>query len=147
MLILFLTAPFLTIFSLLILLCINCTDRFYSIPFAFVSCFSLLSFLSGISGLSLFLYEWISEHLYQQLDYINKSEQIQPSIVALNPWILQVEKFGLAFWILIGAIGVNLLTTILSCCFCCGLQSDKSKLRIHVNNDKYAIIHTSLYDE
>lgn len=146
MLILLISAPLITFFSLLILLCINCIDRFYSIPFAFVSCFSFISFLSGISGLGIFLYEWIHERL-DPLDYINKFDQIQPSTVALNPWIIHVEKPGLDFWLLVAAIGTNLLITILSCCFCCGLQSDKSKLRIHINNDKYAIIHTSLYDE
>ncbi len=146
MLLLFVAAPLLTFLALLILICLNCVDRFYSIPFAFVGCFSFASFLSGTSGLGIFLYEWIHERLYQ-LDYTNDYGQIEPSIVAFNPWIINVEKFGLAFWIIIAAIGTNLFTTILSCCLCCGLQSDKSKLRIYVNNDKYAIIHTSLYDE
>jgi hypothetical protein len=146
MLLLFLAAPLLTILGLLILLCINCVDRFYSIPFVFVSCFSLGSFLTGSSGLGIFLYEWINERLYQ-LDYTIEFSQIESSIIALNPWIINVERFGLSFWIILSAIGINLFTTILSCCFCCGLQSDKSKLRIYVNNDKYAIIHTSLYDE
>ncbi len=143
MLILFIMAPILTFLGLLILCCINCIDRFYSIPFAFVSCFSLASFLTGASALGIFLFEWINERLYQ-FDYRKEYEQ---SIVALNPWILNIECLGLAFWIVLAAIGINLLTTILSCCFCCGLQSDKSKLRIYVNNDKYAVIHTGLYDE
>jgi len=146
MLLLFIAAPLLTLFALLILSCLNCIDRFYSIPFAFVSWFSLTSFLSGASGLGIFLYEWINERLYQ-LDYTTKLGHIEPSIIALNPWIINVEYFGLAFWIIISAIGINLFTTILSCCFCWGLQSDKSKLRIYINNDKYAIVHTSLYDE
>jgi hypothetical protein len=145
MLILFLAAPLLTFLALLILSCLNCIDRFYSIPFAFVSWFSLTSFLCGASGLGIFLYEWINERLYQ-LDYTTELGQIEPSISALNPWIINVECFGLAFWIIISAIGINLFTTILSCCFFCGLQSDKSKLRIYINNDKYSIVHTSLYD-
>jgi len=146
MLLLFITAPILTFFSLLILFCVNCMDRFYSIPFAFVGCFSFASFISGTSGLGMFLYEWIGERLYQ-LDHTKEYGQIEQSIVALNPWIINVERLGLAFWIIVAAIGINLFTTILSCCFCCGLQSDKSILRIHVNNDKYAIVHTNLYDE
>ncbi len=146
MLILFLMAPILTFLGLLILCFMNCIDRFYSIPFAFVSCFSLTSFLTGASGLGIFLYEWINERLYQ-LDHKKEYGQIEQSIVALNPWIIHIEHLGLAFWIILAAIGINLLTTLLSCCFCCGLQSDKSKLRIYVNNDKYAVIHTGLYDE
>ena len=44
-------------------------------------------------------------------------------------------------------VGTNLLTTILSCCFCCGLQSEKSKLRFHVDNDVYEIVQMTPYDE
>jgi hypothetical protein len=146
MLILFIAAPILTFIALLILFCVNCIDRFYSIPFVFVSCLSFASFLSGASGLGIFLYEWTHERFYQ-LDYTTEYGRIEQSIVALNPWIINIERLGLAFWIILGAIGVTLFTTILSCCFCCGLQSEKSKLRIHINNDKYAIVHTSLYDE
>ena len=146
MLIFFITAPILTFFGLLILCCLNCVDRFHSIPFAFVGGFSLGSFLSGASGLGIFLYEWIHEASYQ-LDHTTKYGQIEQSIVALNPWMINVERLGVAFWLILAAIGINLLTAVLSCCFCCGLQSDKSKLRIYVNNDKYAVIHTGLYDE
>ncbi|CAF2639862.1 unnamed protein product [Rotaria sp. Silwood2] len=146
MLLLFIIAPLLTLLSLLILFCINCIERFYSIPFAFISFFSLISFLSGSSGLGIFLYEWIHERLYRP-DFTYELNQYESLIITFNPWIINVERLGLAFWIIVAAIGINLYTTILSCCFCCGLQSDKSKLRIHVKNDKYAIIHTSPYDE
>lgn len=146
MLILFLTAPILTFFGLLVICCINCINRFYSIPFAFVGCFSLASFVSGASALGIFLYEWIQERFYQ-LDHTIEYRQIDQSLVALNPWIIDGERLGLAFWILLSAIGLNFLVTIISCCFCCGLQSDKSKLRIYVNNEKYAVIHTDLYDD
>ena len=146
MLILFIMAPILTLLGLLVLCCMNCVDRFYSIPFVFVSCFSLASFLTGAGGLGIFLYEWINERFYQY-DHMKAYGQIQQSTIALNPWIIHVEHFGLAFWVLLAAIGINLLITVLSCCFCWGLQSDKSKLRIYVNNDKYAVIQTGLYDE
>ncbi|CAF0942002.1 unnamed protein product [Rotaria sp. Silwood1] len=146
MLLLFILAPLLTLMSLLILFCINCIDRFYSIPFAFISFFSLISFLSGSGGLGIFLYEWICERLYRP-DFTYELNQYESLIIAFNPWIINVERLGLAFWIIVAAIGINLYITILSCCFFCGLQSDKSKLRIHVKNDKYAIIHTSPYDE
>jgi hypothetical protein len=146
MLLLFVSAPLLTFMALLILFCVNCIDRFYSIPFGFISLFSLTSFLSGSGGLGLFLYEWIQERLHRA-DLTHDLTQSDTLILALNPWIINVEHLGLAFWIVIAAIGTSLFTTILSCCFCCGLQSDKSKLRIHVNSGKYAIIHASPYDE
>ncbi|CAF1265473.1 unnamed protein product [Rotaria magnacalcarata] len=146
MLLLFVAAPLLTLMSLLILFCVNCIDRFYSVPFAFVSLFSLLSFVSGSGGLGVFLYEWIYERTYRP-DFTFELNQNQSLILALNPWIINVERLGLAFWIVVAAIGTNLFTAILSCCFCCGLQTDKSKFRIHIKNDKYAIIHTSPYDE
>ena len=146
MLILFLIASLLTLFGLLILYSISCIDRFYSIPFGFLSCFSFASFVCGSTAFGLFIYNWIDQRFYEFNEKI-EINHIQQSIVALNPWINQIETFGLGFWIILGAIGLNLLTTLLSCCFCCGLQSDKSKLRIHVNNDKYAIVHTNLYDE
>lgn len=146
MLILFLTAPLLTLFGLLILYSISCIDRFYSIPFGFLSCFSFGSFMCGSTALGIFIYNWIDQRLYEFYDKI-EINHVPQSIAALNPWINQIETFGLAFWIILGAIGLNLFTTLLSCCFCCGLQSEKSKLRIHVNNDKYAIVHTNLYDE
>jgi len=146
MVLLFIGAPLLTVLALLILFCINCVDRFYSIPFAFISFFSFASFLSGAGGLGIFLYEWIQERLYRP-NFTYEFDQTEALIISLNPWIINVERLGLAFWIAVAAIGTSLFTTILSCCFCCGLQSDKSKLRIHVNNGKYAIIHTSPYDE
>lgn len=146
MLLLFLAAPLLTFMALLILFCINCVDRFYSIPFAFVSFFSLASFISGAGGLGIFLYEWVQERIHRP-DFAYEFGQTESLIITLNPWLIHVERLGLAFWLTVAAIGTNLFISILSCCFCCGLQSDKSKLRIHVNNDKYAIIHTSQYDE
>ncbi|UJR30997.1 hypothetical protein I4U23_018508 [Adineta vaga] len=146
MLLLFVAAPLLTFLALLILFCINCVDRFYSIPFVFVSFFSLTSFLSGAGGLGLFLNEWIQERLHRP-DYTFELGQTESLIIAFNPWLINVERLGLAFWLTVAAIGASLLTTILSCCFCCALQSDKSKLRIHVNNKKYVIVHTSPYDE
>ena len=146
MILLFIASPLLTFMALLILLCINCVDRFYSIPFAFISLFSFASFLSGAGGLGIFLYEWTQDRFYRP-DYTYELGQPEALIVAFNPWIINVERFGLAFWLVVAAISANLLTTILSCCFCCALQSDKSKLRIHVNNKKYVIVHTSPYDE
>ncbi|CAF1323539.1 unnamed protein product [Adineta steineri] len=146
MLLLFVTAPLLTFMALLILFCINCINRFYSIPFAFVSLFSFASFLSGAGGLGIFLYEWIQERSHRPA-FTYEFEQTEAFIVALNPWIINVERLGLAFWLTVAAIGASLFTTILSCCFCCALQSDKSKLRIHVDNDKYVIVHTNPYDE
>lgn len=138
---LFIGAPLFTILALLILLCINCVERFYSVPFAFVSVFSFASFLSGSGALGLFLYEWIHERFYHQ------STETEAILLALNPWLIHAERLGLAFWILVAAIATNLFTAMLSCCFCCGLQSDKSKLRIHVKNDKYEIVHMSAYDD
>jgi hypothetical protein len=146
MCLLFLAAPFFTFLGLLILFCINCIERFYSIPFAFISFFSLASFLSGAGGLGLFLYQWIQERLHRP-DFAYESGPAEALVVALNPWIIDVEHFGLAFWITVAAIGTSLFTTILSYCFFCGLQSDKSKLRIHVKNEKYEIVHMSAYDE
>jgi hypothetical protein len=146
MLLLFIAAPLLTFMALLILFCINCVNRFYSIPFAFVSLFCFTSFLSGAGGLGIFLYEWIQERVYRP-DFTYEFEQNEALIIALNPWIINVERLGLAFWLTVAAIGASLFTTILSCCFCCALQSDKSKLRIHVNNNKYVIVHSSPYDE
>ena len=69
MILLFFVAPFLTLMALLILFCMNCIDRFYSIPFAFVSLVSFAAFLNGIGGLGIFLYQWIQERLYRK-DYI-----------------------------------------------------------------------------
>jgi hypothetical protein len=146
MFLLFIVAPLLTFLALLIIFCINCVERFYSIPFAFVSLFCFTSFLSGAGGLGIFLYEWIQERVYRP-DFTYEFEQNEALIVALNPWIINVERLGLAFWLTVAAIGASLFTTILSCCFCCALQSDKSKLRIHVNNNKYVIVHSSPYDE
>ena len=146
MFLLFAAAPLFTFVALTILLCINCVERFYSIPFVFVSVFSLASFTSGAGGLGLFLYEWIQQRLYRP-DFTFESNQVESLIFAFNPWMINVERLGLAFWITVAAIGTSLFTTLLSCCFCCGLQSDKSKLRIYVKNDKYEIVHMSAYDE
>lgn len=146
MFLLFMAAPMLTCLALLILLCINCIERFYSIPFAFVSLFSLASFLSGAGGLGLFLYQWIYERFYQA-DTMNTFDENQAFNLAFNPWIIEAERFGLAFWMIVAAISSSLFTSILSCCFCCGLQSEKSKLRIHVKNPKYEIVHMSAYDD
>lgn len=149
MLALFLAAPLLIFIALLILFCTNCVDRFYSIPFAFVSVFSLASFVSGAGGLALFLHEWIHGRM-QRPDVTvagGGGGDSEPWLVPLNPWLIDVERLGLAFWLMVGAIGASLLTTLLSCCFCCGLQSEKSKLRIHVNNKKYVIVHANPYDE
>ena len=146
MFVLFVAAPIFTCLALLILFCINCIERFYSIPFAFVSFFSFASFLSGAGGLGLFLYEWIHERLYRA-DFTYEFDQAEALVVAFNPWLINVERLGLAFWITVAAIATSLFTTVLSCCFCCGLQSEKSKLRIRVKNDKYQIVHMSAYDE
>jgi hypothetical protein len=146
MCLLFVVAPLFTCFALFILVCINCTERFYSIPFAFISLFSLASFVSGACALSLFLYEWIHER-FHRTDFIHEYDQTEALLVALNPWLVNVERLGQAFWISVAGMGTSLFTTILSCCFCCGLQSDKSKLRIHVKNDKYEIVHMSAYDD
>jgi hypothetical protein len=146
MFLLFIAAPLFTLMALLILFCINCVERFYSIPFAFVSFFSFASFLSGTGGLGIFLYEWVQERLHRP-DFTYELDQAEALIVALNPWIINVEQLGLAFWITVAAIGTSLFTTILSCCFCCGLQSEKSKLRFHVDNDTYEIVHMTPYDE
>ena len=146
MVLLLIAAPLSTFIGLLVLFCMNCVDRFYSIPFAFISFFSFTSFLSGTGALAMFLYQWIQARLHRS-NYTYESAQTKALTVALNPWIIDVERLGLAFWIVVAAIGTNLFTAILSFCFCCGLQSNKSKLRINVNNDKYAIVHTNSYDE
>ena len=146
MFLLFVAAPIFTCLALMILLCINCVERFYSIPFAFVSFFSLASFLSGAGGLGLFLYQWINDRLYRD-DTTYDYDQNEAFNMAFNPWIINAERLGLAFWMIVAAVSTNLFTTILSCCFCCGLQSEKSKLRIHVKNPKYEIVHMSAYDD
>ncbi|CAF0869743.1 unnamed protein product [Adineta ricciae] len=145
MFLLFLAAPLLTFLALLILFCISCVERFYSIPFAFVSFMSLASFLSGTGALGIFLYEWVHERFYRP-DYTYEFKD-DALIRSLNPWLIQVERFGLPFWLIIAAVGATLFTTILSCCFCCGLQSEKSKLRFHVDNDVYEIVQMTPYDE
>ena len=146
MFLLFVAAPLFTLLALLMLICINCVKRFYSIPFAFISFFTLASFLSGTGALGIFLYEWVQERLHRP-DFTYELDQSEAFIVALNPWLINVEKLGLAFWLVVAAIGSSLLTTILSCCFFCGLQSEKSKLRFNVNNDTYEIVQMAPYDE
>lgn len=146
MFLLFAAAPLFTLIALLMIICINCVERFYSIPFAFVSFFTLASFVSGAGGLGIFLYEWVQERLHRP-DFTYELDQTEAFIVALNPWLISVEKLGLAFWIALAAIAASLLTTILSCCFCCGLQSEKSKLRFNVKNDTYEIVQMAPYDE
>jgi hypothetical protein len=146
MFLLFVAAPLLTFLALLIMFCMNCVERFYSIPFAFVSFISLASFLSGAGALGLFLYEWVHERLHRP-DFTYEFKQDEALVLALNPWLINAERFGLAFWLVVAAIGTTLLTTILSCCFCCGLQSEKSKLRFHVDNDVYEIVQMTPYDE
>ncbi|UJR15648.1 hypothetical protein I4U23_002584 [Adineta vaga] len=146
MFLLFTAAPLLTFLALLIVFCINCVERFYSIPFAFVGFMSLASFLSGAGALGIFLYEWVHERFYRP-DYTYELKEDEALILALNPWLINVELFGLPFWLIVAAIGTALFTTILSCCFCCGLQSEKSKLRFHVDNDVYEIVHMTPYDE
>lgn len=145
MFLLFVAAPLLTFLALLIMFCINCVERFYSIPFAFVSLFSLASFVSGAGALGIFLYEWVHER-FHRADFTYELGQSEALVVALNPWLIQVEQLGLAFWLTVAAISTTLFTTILSCCFCCGLQSEKSKLRFHVNNDVYEIVQMTPYD-
>ncbi|CAF3588560.1 unnamed protein product [Rotaria socialis] len=146
MFLLFVAAPLLTFLALLILFCINCVKRFYSIPFAFVSLFSLASFLSGAGALGIFLYEWIHDRFYRP-DFTYELDQPEALVVALNPWLIEAEKLGLGFWLIVAAISATLFTTILSCCFCCGLQSEKSKLRFHVNNEVYEIVQMTPYDD
>jgi len=146
MFLLFIAAPLLTFLALLILLCINCVDRFYSIPFAFVSFISLASFVSGAGGLGIFLYEWVQDRLHRA-DYTYEFSQTEALLLAFNPWLIQIERLGLAFWLTVAAVGTTLFTTILSCCFCCGLQSDKSKIRFHVDNDVYEIVQMTPYDD
>lgn len=146
MFLLFIAAPLLTFLALLIIFCINCVERFYSIPFAFVSFVSLASFLSGAGGVGIFLYEWVQDRLHRP-DYTYELNQAEALIVAFNPWLINIEQLGLAFWLTIAAVGTTLFTTILSCCFCCGLQSEKSKLRFHVDNDVYEIVQMTPYDD
>lgn len=146
MFLLFIAAPLLSFLALLIMLCISCVERFYSVPFAFVSFFSLASFLSGAGALGIFLYEWVQERLHRP-EYTYELDQSEAFIVSLNPWLINVEHLGLAFWITVAAIGTTLFTTILSCCFCCGLQSDKSKLRFRMDNEVYEIVQMAPYDE
>lgn len=145
MFLLFVAAPLFTFLALLIMLCISCVDRFYSIPFAFVSVFSFASFLSGAGALGLFLYGWVQERLHRP-HFTYDFDQTEALILALNPWLIEAEKLGLGFWLTVAAIGTTLFTTLLSCCFCCGLQSEKSKLRFHVDNDVYEIVQMSSYD-
>ncbi|CAF2372777.1 unnamed protein product [Rotaria sp. Silwood2] len=146
MFLLFVAAPILTFLALLIIFCINCVKRFYSIPFAFVSFFSLASFLCGAGALGIFIYEWVQERLHRP-DYTYEFNQTEALIVALNPWLIHAERLGLAFWLTVAAIATTLFTTILSCCFCCGLQSEKSKLRFNVHDDTYEIVHMATYDD
>jgi len=65
---------------------------------------------------------------------------------ALNPWLIDVEQLGISWWIMVGAVTMSLFTTLLSCCICCGLQSDKSKFRINVAKDCYEIVQLNNYD-
>ncbi|CAF1011700.1 unnamed protein product [Adineta steineri] len=146
MFLLFVAAPLLTCVALLIIFCINCVQRFYSIPFAFVSFISLASFLSGAGAVGIFLYEWVQERLHRP-DFTYDLDQAEALVVAFNPWLVNVERLGLAFWLVVAAVGSTLFTTILSCCFCCGLQSEKSKLRFHVDNEVYEIVQMAPYDE
>ncbi|CAF3418268.1 unnamed protein product [Rotaria sp. Silwood1] len=146
MFLLFVAAPLLTFLALLTIFCINCVKRFYSVPFAFVSFFSLASFLCGAGALGLFLYEWIQERLHRS-EHTYELDQEEAFIVAFNPWLIHAERLGLAFWLTVAAIATTLFTTILSCCFCCGLQSEKSKLRFNVKDDTYEIIHMATYDD
>ena len=145
MFLLFIAAPLFTLLALLILICINCVERFYSIPFAFVGFFSFASFLSGAGALGIFLYEWVQDRLHRP-DYAYELDQTEALIVALNPWLTYVEKLGLAFWICVAAVATSLYTSLLSCCFCCGLQSEKSKLRFNVKNETYKIIQIPDYE-
>lgn len=142
---LFIAAPLFTFLALLILICINCVERFYSIPFAFVGFFSFVSFLSGAGALGIFLYEWVQDRLHRP-DHTYELDQTEALVVALNPWLTYVEKLGLAFWICLAAVVTSLYTSLLSCCFCCGLQSEKSKLRFNVKNETYKIIHLPDYE-
>ena len=143
---LFIGAPIFTLLCLLIIFCINCVERFYSIPFAFVGFFSFAAFLCGAGALGLFLNQWIQDLLHGP-DYIYESDQTEALLIALNPWLLDIERFGWAFWISVAAISTSLFTTILSCCFCCGLQSEKSKLRFHVHNSTYEIMQMAPYED
>lgn len=146
MFLLFLAAPLLTFLALLFLFCITCIERFYSIPFAFISFFSFASFLSGAGGLGLFLFEWVHDRIHRP-HFTYEFKEIESLTITLNPWLVDVEHLGLAFWLVVAAIATTLFTTILSCCFFCGLQSEKSKLRFHVKNDVYEIVQMAPYDE
>ena len=93
-----------------------------------------------------FLYEWVQDRLHRA-DYTYEFNQTEALLLAFNPWLIQIERLGLAFWLTVAAVGTTLFTTILSCCFCCGLQSDKSKIRFHVDNDVYEIVQMTPYDD
>ncbi|CAF0723970.1 unnamed protein product [Didymodactylos carnosus] len=145
MVILFCSAALLICLSLLTLALIKCVDRFISVPFALVSFFAFFSFLAGCGGLGLFMYHWIHERMHRpDFTYTDERDAMK---YALNSWLVNIEYLDLSFWLMIGAVGLSLLTTLLSCFLCCGLQTEKSKLRINVDKDSYEIVQLTPYDE
>ncbi|CAF0913309.1 unnamed protein product [Didymodactylos carnosus] len=145
MVILFCLAALLLCLSLLALVLIKCVDRCVSVPFGLVTLLAFFSFLSGCGGLGLFLYQWIHERMHRpDFAYTDQRDAMK---YAFNFWIVNIEYLGLSFWLMIGAVGLSLLTTLLSCCICCGLQSDRSIFKVNAAKKKYEIIQYTPYED
>ncbi|KAL7669573.1 hypothetical protein ACOME3_010225 [Neoechinorhynchus agilis] len=114
-----------------------------SIPFSFITIASFFSFLSGAGSLGIFLFQWIHHRIALTQFEAYKSNAV---IYRLNPWLLEIEQFDIAFYICAAGVLLTLVTSFLCLCYCCGATAGNRFSR-RGTKGKYEIVKVLPYED
>lgn len=115
------------LFCLLSLISISFTGCFnkmcFQCPFWFYGFFQTVCWLSTLSGVLTFAYQW----------FINQQKSFDPytrlpidnELIRLNPDLLLLQEFGVSFFTALGALGASFLGSFFSCIICCRLPTSR----------------------
>lgn len=126
---------FLSIISLMFFAC--CRHKCINLPFYFYGLWTLLACLFIIISLIAFACSWV----WRQDNLLDEEKNVSLEIMKykMNPSLLNLEFFGLSFWLACGAGLTTFIGLLLSCCICCTVGSPRSE------NKEYEIMHMQNY--
>jgi hypothetical protein len=120
----FVAALLFCLLALLSIVFVVCFGKLcFQCPFWFFGFFQILAWLTCLSGLMTFLYQF----------YASKQKALDPlvqlpihsEIMRLNAQLLDVERLGVSFWLATAATATSFLGSFMSCVICCRLPSSR----------------------
>lgn len=107
-------------------------------PFVFYSFFAVCSFIFCALGLGIYVFSLC----YTRYSYLVNDSDYMPELITQayqsNPWLFDIQRFGISFYSILISFGFYLLVVIISTCTTCRIQM--SPAWKHRHGDSYEVL-------